>query len=92
MPILSKLFAAALALGFLAGCTVVRTEWVRKKTSPAKMGRDLEACARSSGFLYDPAGNKGAPMAYSSQVTNESRVGDRFRKCMRGKGYREGNG
>ena len=85
----SKILVVFMVAGFLAGCVSSRTVWVKRNVSTAQMENDLKSCAEAAGLFYNAAGTEGAPLAYTSQGTYNSRLSGPFEKCMTGKGYRK---
>ncbi len=83
----SKIIGVVLMLAFLAACATTTTTWMKTNVSTVQMEKDLRDCSQAAGLIYDATGNKGAPLAYSSQSTYDSRLGGPFEKCMAGKGY-----
>ncbi len=70
----------------VSGCTVARQTWIKSGGSDAEAAKDLQGCAHQEGFIFDPKGEKGGPVAISSKSTYKA---SKFDSCMIGKGFRK---
>ena len=83
------IYAAVLALVFVAGCATTTTTWRKTNVSKEQLAKDLSMCSKKAGLLFEKTAYQGSPMASSSQASYDSRLGEPFEKCMSKIGYRK---